>query len=87
MESKESIDLFNKNCIGTKVVYWPTLLLSSHKNGKRTLTRSKAFLSKSGSPVVFLEGISGYVHVGCVEIGSLMREDSTCFDSEFGHKW
>ncbi len=53
MDSKESVDLFNKNCIGTKVVYWPTLLVSSHKNGKRTLTRSKAFLSESGSPVVF----------------------------------
>ena len=83
MTTEQQIDAMNQNPIGTRVVYWPTL----HRAGKRTMTRSKAFLSNSGAPVVFVDGIPGYVHIEHVEIGSLMRTDSPCFDANFEHLW
>ena len=83
MTKSEQVKLMNRNPLGTNVTYWPTL----HKNGKRTRTRSAAFLSKSGAPVIFVDGIPGYVHIEHVEIGSLMRTDSPCFDAEFPHLW
>jgi hypothetical protein len=83
MTPEQKIDAMNRNPIGTEVVYWPTL----HRAGKRTKTRSAAFLSNSGTPVIFVEGVSGYVHVEHVEIGSLMPTDSPCFDNNFQHLW
>lgn len=83
MTPEQQIDAMNRNPIGTDVVYWPTM----HRAGKRTKTRSAAFLSKSGTPVIFVEGVSGYVHIEHVEIGSLMPTDSPCFDNNFQHLW
>ena len=85
MTPKQQVEAMNRNKIGTNVVYWPTLPL--HRSGKRTKIRSAAFLSKSNSPVIFLEGIAGYVHVEHVEIGSLLPTDSPCFDANFPHLW
>ena len=88
MNENEKVEIFNKqNVIGTKVVYWPYLLNSHHRDGQRTKTTSNAFLSQSGAPVVFVEGINGYVHIGCIEIGSLMPTDSKCFSETFNHIW
>jgi hypothetical protein len=83
MTPTQQVEAMNRNPIGTDVVYWPTL----HRAGKRVKTRSEAFLSNSGTPVIFVEGVSGYVHVEHVEIGSLMPIDSPCFDTEFQHLW
>ena len=83
MTPEQQVSAMNRNPIGTHVVYWPTL----HRGGKRTKTRGEAFLSNSGAPVVFVDGVSGYVHVGHIEIGSLMPTDSPCFDPEFQHLW
>lgn len=83
MTFEQQVAAMNRNPLGTEVVYWPTL----HRAGKRTRTRSKAFISSSGTPVVFVDGVSGYVHVGHVEIGSLMPTDSPCFDASFQHLW
>jgi hypothetical protein len=83
MTPEEKVKAINKKPVGTAVIYWPVF----HKNGKRTHIKSAAFLSKSGSPVIFLDGIVGYVHTDHVEIGSLMSADSPCFDREFQHRW
>ena len=83
MTPQQQIEAINRNPIGTNVIYWPTL----HRSGKRTKIRSEAFISNSGAPVIFVEGISGYVHVGHIEIGSLMRTDSPCFCTDFQHLW
>ncbi len=85
MTPEQQVAAFNSNPIGTKVVYWPMLPL--HRAGKRTKTRSAAFLSNSGEPVVFVEGVRDYVHVEHIEIGSLMPTDSPCFDASFQHLW
>jgi len=83
MTLEEKINAINENPIGTAVTYWPIF----HKNGKCTYIKSAAFLNKSGTPVIFLDGIAGYVHTDHVEIGSLMPTDSPCFDKEFKHRW
>lgn len=57
--SPEAVNHFNALCpVGTPVRYWRTLPLGPTLD---TRTRSEAFLADSGSPVVFLEGVSGYV--------------------------
>lgn len=60
MNIYQAIEAFNER--GTRAVYWPTVGIDGiiiHKGGKRTHIWSEAFLSKSGYPVVFLEGIQG----------------------------
>ena len=83
MTIQQQVDAMNRNPVGTNVVYWPTF----HKNGKRTKTISEAFFSASGKPVIFVEGVEDYVPISNVEIGSLMRTESNCFDAEFPHLW
>ena len=83
MTPQEQVTVFNKNPVGSQVTYWPVL----HRDGKRTTTRSEAFLSKSGTPVVFVEGVSGYVHIEHVQFGRLIDLDSPCFDENFDHRW
>ena len=83
MDAKTKVDLLNENDIGTNVTYWPSL----HREGKRTKIRSKAFISESGTPVVFVDGVNGYVSTDHVEIGSLMDVNSPCFSKTFRHLW
>ena len=91
MNIYQAIEAFNERApVGTRAVYWPTVGVNGiimHKGGKRTHTRSEAFLSKSGYPVVFLEGIAGYVHIDHVDLYSLMPTCSPCFDADFKHRW
>jgi len=83
MTAQQKVDAINEYPIGTEVVYWPIL----HKHGKRTKIRGKAHVSYSGQPVIFVEGVNGYVHTDHVEIGSLMERDNPCFSKGFDHKW
>lgn len=78
----EEVMLFNENPVGTEVTYWPV----RHRNGKRTKTRSKAFVSNSGSPVVFVEGVAGYVSIEHIDIGSL-KVDHSGMSKDFPHLW
>lgn len=83
MNAQEKVNAINRHPVGTKVVYWPIL----HKGGKRTRIRHQAYVDAAGQPVIFVDGVSGCVHTDHVEIGSLMDKDSSCFSTEFDHKW
>lgn len=51
---------------GNEVTYFPVL---GRKDGaKKTFVRGDAFLDGSGFPVVFVEGVRGYVAVENIEI-------------------
>ena len=91
MNIYQAIEAFNERApVGTRAVYWPTVGVNGiimHKGGKRTNTRSEAFLSKSGHPVVFLEGIDSYVHINHVDLSGLIYIGGHCFDADFKHRW
>jgi hypothetical protein len=91
MRNTDKIDRCNQHTVGENVVYCPakyndgTLMF---KNCKRTTTRSRAFLNNSNEPVIFLNGISGYVHVDHIVFGgSLVENDSPIYDKKFKHLW
>jgi len=58
---QESVDRFNEDFKpGDELEYWSVLPFGPPVVAK---VRSEAFLDSSGHPVVFLEGVSGYVSV------------------------
>ncbi len=86
---QKTADFFN-TCfnIGAKVAYYPgryeddTII---HRNGKRTNTKTKAFV-KDNTVVVFLEGI-GNCDVRNVVSGKTCSLDTVGFDKTFKHGW
>lgn len=84
------ITTFNTNIkIGDKVVCFP--IITEHgmpvfKNGKRTFSRSSSFINRSGTPVVFLDGV-GMVSVYHVLNYRNVPEGENVFDEKFDHKW
>lgn len=92
MDSKKKTELFNEatKTLGAQVTYWPLVGNNGvivSKNGKRVLVRGEAFVSNSGSPVVFLEGVRGYVSIDHVTRHNPIENDSHCYDKEFDHLW
>lgn len=52
---------------GTEVTYFPIL---GRKDGARKVrVKGEAFLSSSDLPVVFVDGVSGYVAVRNIQVG------------------
>lgn len=81
--------LFNARFnIGAHCVYYPsryeddTIIL---RNGKRTYTKTKAFVL-GNTVVVYLEGI-GNCDVRNVVSGDICSLDSVSFDKTFNHRW
>lgn len=74
----------NKYSVGQKVIYWPicedNVLI--RKGGKRTRIYEPAFVSNEGFPVIFLEGIIGFIHLDNIEI-----VDKLTFSKAFSHRW
>ena len=83
MTEADKAAALNQHPIGAQVTYWPTMC----RDGRRTRTRSKAFLSASGTAVVFLKGVAGYVSVDHVEIASMTDAGSKRLDPAFEHLW
>lgn len=59
---------WNNNCtMGTKVRYWRTLPKRPGDIPLVAMTRSEAWVTRDGLPVVLLQGKAGYVHLDHVE--------------------
>lgn len=74
--------------IGTHCVYYPSRYEDDsiiRRNGKRTYTKTKAFVLEN-TVVVFLEGI-GNCDVRNVVSGATCSLDSVGFDKTFNHRW
>lgn len=52
---------------GNEITYFP--ILGRQTGTKKTRVKGDAFLASCGLPVVFIEGVSGYVAVRNIEIG------------------
>lgn len=52
---------------GTEITYFP--LLGRTVGAKKTRVKGDAFLASCGLPVVFIEGVSGYVAVRNIQVG------------------
>ena len=86
---EKTATLFN-TCfnIGAHCVYYPSRYEDDtiiHRNGKRSYTKTKAFVLKN-TVVVFLEGI-GNCDVRNVVSGDTCSIDSASFDKTFNHRW
>jgi hypothetical protein len=74
--------------IGAHVVYYPSRYEDDtiiHRNGKRSYTKTKAFV-KENTVVVFIEGI-GNCDVRNVVSGATCSLDRVGFDKSFNHRW
>ena len=74
--------------IGAHVVYYPSRYQDDtiiHRNGKRSYTKTKAFV-KENTVVVFIEGI-GNCDVRNVVSGATCSLDRVGFDKSFNHRW
>jgi hypothetical protein len=74
--------------IGAHVVYYPSRYEDDtiiHRNGKRSYTKTKAFV-KENTVVVFIEGI-GICDVRNVVSGATCSLDRVGFDKSFNHRW
>jgi len=86
---EKTATLFN-TCfdVGYRVVYYPSRHeddIIIHRNGKRSYTKTKAFV-KENTVVVFLEGI-GNCDVRNVVSGATCSLDNVGFDKTFNHLW
>ena len=86
---EKTATLFN-TCfnIGARCVYYPSRYEDDtviHRNGKRSYTKTKAFVLEN-TVVVFLEGI-GNCDVRNVVSGATCSLDSVSFDKTFNHRW
>lgn len=86
---QKTADLFN-TCfnIGAKVAYYPgryeddTII---HRDGKRTNTKTKAFV-KGNTVIVCLDGV-GNCDVRNIVSGKVCSCDGVGFDKAFEHRW
>ena len=86
---EKTATLFN-TCfdVGSHVVYYPSRHeddIIIHRNGKRSYTKTKAFV-RENTVVVFLEGI-GNCDVRNVVSGATCSLDDVGFDKTFNHLW
>lgn len=90
MTKEETVAVFNeKYPIGTAVCYWPIKDADGilwREAGKRTHTRSEAYVCTSGYVVVFLKNIVGYVLVDHLEFELVCLHDQN-YDNKFNHTW
>jgi|GEM_PF-6258353 hypothetical protein len=75
----------NDHPVGEECAYFP--ILGIHEDGKRTLLKSEAFMASSGDPVVFVQGISGYVSCKHLVFKPQLEDRNPTWNDKFEHRW